>query len=64
MIIDAVLETHDRVVGKVYSDCKRMRDDQLVDQKKLANETLISFMQLGVFRHIGGKVSFVGAEGH
>ncbi|MBW8358962.1 MAG: Tn3 family transposase [Weeksellaceae bacterium] len=47
MIIDAVLETHDRVVGKVYSDCKRMRDDQLVDQKKLANETLISFMQLG-----------------
>ena len=47
MIIDAVLETHDRIVGKVYSDCKRTRDDQLVDQKKLANETLISFMQLG-----------------
>ncbi|WP_010303452.1 Tn3 family transposase [Candidatus Odyssella thessalonicensis] len=47
MIIDAVLETHDRIVGKVYSDCKRMRDDQLIDHKKLANETLISFVQLG-----------------
>jgi TnpA family transposase len=47
MIIDAVLETHDRIVGKVYSDCKRMRDEQLVDHKKLTHETLISFMQLG-----------------
>lgn len=47
MIIDAVLETHGRIVGKVYSDCKRMRDDQLVNQKKVANETLISFTQLG-----------------
>lgn len=47
MIIDVILETHDRIVGKVYSDCKRMRDNQLVDQKKLANGTLISFMQLG-----------------
>jgi hypothetical protein len=40
MIIDAVLETHGRIVGKVYSACKRMRDDQLADQKKLAHETL------------------------
>lgn len=47
MIIDAILETHDRIVGKVYSECKRIRDDQLVDQKKLANQTLISFIQLG-----------------
>jgi len=47
MITDSILETHDRIVGKVYTDCKRMRDDQLTDQKKLVNETLTSFMQLG-----------------
>jgi|LakMenEpi03Aug12_release.lakeMendotaPanAssembly.Ray.scaffolds.fasta_scaffold96317_1 TnpA family transposase len=46
MINDAVLETHDRVVGKLYNTCKRMRDDQLVDQKKLAHETLTSFAKL------------------
>lgn len=46
MINDAVLETHDRIVGKLYSTCKCMRDDQLVDQKKLAHETLTSFVTL------------------
>ena len=43
MICDAILETHDRIVGKLFSSCKRMRDKQLVDQKKLAQETLSSF---------------------
>ena len=47
MINDAVMETHDRIVGKLYSTCKRIRDDQLIDQKKLANETLTSFVTLG-----------------
>ena len=47
MIVDAVLETHDRIVGKIYSDCKRMCDDQLTDQKKLANEIFTSFVRLG-----------------
>jgi TnpA family transposase len=46
MLTDAVLETHDRIVGKLYSACKRMRDDQLADQKQLANETLTSFVKL------------------
>lgn len=46
MMTDAVLETHDRIVGKLYSTCKRMRDEQLFDQKKLANETLTSFIKL------------------
>lgn len=46
MITDAVLETHDRIVGKLYNTCKRMRDEQLVDQKKLAHETLMSFAKL------------------
>lgn len=44
---DAILETHDRIVGKLYSTCKRMRDEQLADQKKLVNQTLTSFVQLG-----------------
>jgi hypothetical protein len=33
MINDAILETHDRIVGKLYSSCKRIRDGQLADQK-------------------------------
>jgi TnpA family transposase len=47
LITDAVLETHDRIVGKLYSDCKRKCDEQLSNQKKLANETLSSFVTLG-----------------
>lgn len=46
MINDAILGTHDRIVGKLYSSCKRMRDDQLADQKKLMQETLSSFATL------------------
>jgi len=46
MINDAILETHDRIVGKLYSACKRTRDEQLADQKKLAYETLSSFANL------------------
>lgn len=46
MITDAILETHDRIVGKLYNTCKRIRDDQLVDQKKLAHQTLTSFAKL------------------
>lgn len=47
MIVDAVLETHDRIIGKLYSSCKRMRDEQLADQKKVAYETLTAFARLG-----------------
>lgn len=45
-ICDAVLETHDRIVGKLFSSCKRMRDEQLTNQQKLAAETLSSFASL------------------
>jgi TnpA family transposase len=48
MINDAILETHDRIVGKLYAACKRMCDDQLLDQKKLAHETLTSFAKLSM----------------
>ena len=47
MITDAVLETHDRIVGKIYNDAKRTRDDLLSDQRKLTNKTLTSFIKLG-----------------
>lgn len=49
MIVDAVLETHDRIIGKLYSRCKRMRDEQLADQKNVAHETLTAFAKLGYF---------------
>jgi TnpA family transposase len=47
MTVDAVLETHDRIIGKLYSSCKRMRDEQLADQKKVAHDTLTAFTRLG-----------------
>jgi len=47
MMTDAVLETHDRIVGKIYNDAKRTRDDCLADQRKLTNKTLTSFIKLG-----------------
>jgi TnpA family transposase len=47
MIVDAVLETHDRIIGKLYSSCKRMRDEQLEDQKNVAHDTLTAFAKLG-----------------
>lgn len=47
MVNDAVLETHDRIVGKIYNDAKRIRDDQLSDQREVTNKTLSSFINLG-----------------
>lgn len=46
MINDTILGTHDRIVGKLYSSCKRIRDNQLADEKKLAHQTLASFATL------------------
>ena len=46
MLIDTILETHDRIVGKLYNACKRIRDGQLADHKKQANETLAAFVGL------------------
>lgn len=44
-ITDTILETHDRVVGRSYNECTRMRDTKLLDQKKLVKDTLKSFIQ-------------------
>lgn len=46
MLTDTIIETHDRIVGKLYSDCTRMRDTQLLDHKKLVKSTLKSYVQL------------------
>ena len=46
MITDALLETHDRIIGKIYNDARRMRDDHVSDQQKLTKETLASFITL------------------
>lgn len=45
-ITDTILDTHDRIVGKQYNECKRTRDTQMLDQKKLLKTTLKAFAQL------------------
>jgi len=44
---DAVVETHDRIVGKIWRDAKRLCDTQINDAKKSLQETLRSFESLG-----------------
>ena len=45
-IIDTILDTHNRIVSKLYNECKRTRDTQLLDQKKILKTTLKAFAQL------------------
>lgn len=47
MIADAVIETHDRIVGKLYRSAERKRDEQLQDRRKAIGETLKSFSKVG-----------------
>ena len=42
-IADAVVETHDRVVGKIWRDAKKLCDAQINDAKTSLQETLRSF---------------------
>ena len=46
-IADAVVETHDRIVGKNWRDAKRVCDTQIVDAKTSLQDTLRSFKNLG-----------------
>ena len=46
-IADAVVETHDRVVGKIWRDAKKLCDAQINDAKTSLQETLRSFKDLG-----------------
>jgi len=46
-IADAVVETHDRIVGKVWRDAKKICDTQINDAKASLQDTLRSFKNLG-----------------
>lgn len=44
---DTILDTHDRIVGKLYNESKRMSDEKVLNQKTLTKDTLKSFIELG-----------------
>lgn len=46
-IADAVIETHDRIVGKIWRDANKMAAIQIDDAKHTLNETLRSFTDIG-----------------
>jgi hypothetical protein len=46
-IADAVVETHDRIVGKTWRNAKRLCDVQITDAKAALQDTLRSFSGLG-----------------
>ena len=46
-IADAVVETHDRIVGKIWRDAKKLCDAQIGDAKTSLQDTLRSFKCLG-----------------
>lgn len=46
-IADAVVETHDRIVGKTWRDAKKICDARVADAKSALHDTLRSFKTLG-----------------
>lgn len=46
-IADAVIETHDRIVGKTWRDAKKLCDARIADARSSLQETLRSFNDLG-----------------
>ncbi|WP_299593290.1 Tn3 family transposase [uncultured Tateyamaria sp.] len=46
-IADAVIETHDRIVGKTWRDAKKLCDARIADARSSLRETLRSFKDLG-----------------
>lgn len=47
MVSDASVETHDRIVGKLYRSCERKRDEQLNDERTSIGDTLRAFSRFG-----------------
>jgi len=47
IIADAVVETHDRIVGKTWRDAKKLCDTQINNAKASLQDTLRSFKNLG-----------------
>jgi TnpA family transposase len=46
-IADAVIESHDRIVGKLFRSSERTKDQQVFDQQALIQQTLAQFADLG-----------------
>jgi len=46
-VADAVVETHDRIVGKTWQDAKRLCDARITAAKSTLHDTLCSFKSLG-----------------
>jgi len=46
-IADAVVETHDRIVGRTWREAKRMADARIDDAKTSIRDTLASFKDMG-----------------
>ena len=46
-VADAVIETHDRIVGKTWRDAKKLCDARIADARSSLQETLRSFKGLG-----------------
>lgn len=46
-IADAMVETHDRIVGKTWRDAKKICDARVADAKSALHDTLRSFKSLG-----------------
>jgi TnpA family transposase len=47
MLADAVVETHDRIVGKTWREAKKLCDARIADAKSALHDTLSSFRTLG-----------------
>ncbi|NJO36362.1 MAG: Tn3 family transposase [Rhizobiales bacterium] len=46
-IADAIVETHDRIVGRTWRDAKRLCDARIMDAKASVQDTLRAFFALG-----------------
>ncbi|MHA7882110.1 Tn3 family transposase [Nitratireductor rhodophyticola] len=47
MLADAVVESHDRIVGKTYRTAQRLCEARIADEKAAVRQTLQSFANLG-----------------
>ncbi|WP_433850758.1 Tn3 family transposase [Brucella pseudogrignonensis] len=46
-IADAIVETHDRIVGKTWREAKRLHDERIANSKTAVTDTLRAFTALG-----------------
>src|SRR3546814_16691381 len=46
-LADAIVETHDRIVGRLYRASERLCNPRIADEKAAVRDTLKSFAELG-----------------